>query len=117
MVYVDQNESTGKSLPSIVAAIRDLIQEPALDLFNEGLTEVGYLDTHKNIYVKTLYHLKEIISFKVAEGFPRVRRSQILDGVKQVNYQISIDACRPFRVEHGVVEEAVKNLKESIKNE
>lgn len=112
VVWVDQNESAGVSLPSIVAEIRRSLPDPVLSLFNEGLMEVGYLDRHGPLYEKELYRTKEIMSYTVEDGFPRMTRDQVPDGVKDVKYQISIDACRPFLVEEEKLYSAVQELKE-----
>ena len=117
LVCVDQNETTGTSLSAIVAAVRKLLPDPALSLFNEGLMEVGYLDVHQSLYERDLYQVKEIINMAVGEGFPRMRRNQVPDGVKGVKYQISFDACRSFLTEQAVVLAAVQNLKDRFENE
>jgi len=114
LVWVDQNESNGTSLPAIVGEIRDLLPHPALSMFNEGLIEVGYLDAHESLYERDLYQVKEIMNFEVGDGFPRMRRHQVPDGVKDVKYQISIDACRPFLSDESVVLNAVQKLKIQI---
>lgn len=111
LVMVEQNEAAGVSLPGIVATIRDRLHGHALDLFNEGLVEVGYLDIHEALYAAALYRVKEFRAFSVTSEFPRLRRELIPEGVKGVEYQIGIDACKPYLVAEEAVLYAVHNLK------
>lgn len=117
LVCVDQNESAGTSLPEIVADLRGGLPEAALMLFNEGLMEVGYLDSHKQLYERARYQVKEIMTFVVIEGFPRMRRNQVPAGVKGVKYQISIDACRRYLVDHEALLVTLSNLRGKPANE
>lgn len=117
LVMVEQNESAGVSLPEIVAGIRNRLYGHALDLFNEGLVTVGYLDTHEELYSATLYMVKEFRAFSITGEFPRLRREVIPNGVKGVEYQIGIDACMPHLVEHEVVSAAVCKLTNDSEHE
>lgn len=116
LVWLHQNESSGRSLPAIIAEIRSTLSDPAETLFNEGLMEVGYLDIHQSIYEKELYQVRKITVFLVGEGFPRLTHSMIPDGIKGVKYQISIDACGPFLVEEDAFQSSVHNLKGRLEN-
>lgn len=117
LVLVEQNESAGVSLPGIVAEIRSRLYGHALDLFNEGLVAVGYLDIHEELYAATLYRVKEFRAYSVTGEFPRLRWEAIPEGVKEVKYQIGIDACRPYLVEHEAVSTAVHNLNDDSDHE
>lgn len=116
LILVDQNESTGVSLPGIVEDVRSRLNGYALDLFNEGLIEVGYLDTHAELYAATLYRVKEVRALSVTGEFPRLRREAVPEGVKGVKYQIDVDACKPYLIEHNEVVTAVQNLKDGDKS-
>lgn len=113
LVLVEQNESAGVSLPGIVADVRSRLDGHALDLFNEGLVEVGYLDTHEEFYAATLYRVKDVRAFSVTGDFPRLLRNAIPEGIKDVRYQISIDACGPYRINCETVVNAVRELKDA----
>lgn len=113
LVLVEQNESTGISLPGIVAEVRNRLNGHALDLFNEGLIEVGYLDTHVSNYTTTLYRVKEVRPFSVIGEFPRLLYKAIPKGVKGVKYQVSIDACDPYLVDYNAVISVVRKLNEA----
>lgn len=117
LVLVEQNESAGVSLPGIVAEIRSRLEGHALELFNEGLVAVGYLDIHEKLYTATLYSVKEFRAFSVTGEFPRLRCEAIPEGVKGVKYEIGIDACRPYLIEHEVVSTTVRNLNDDSDHE
>lgn len=117
LVLAEENEAAGVSLPGIVAELRRRLDGHALDLFNEGLVEVGYLDTHEALYAATLYRVREVWPFSVTGEFPRLRREDIPAGVKGVKYQIGIDACRPYLIEQDVVVTAVLSLNDDSEHE
>ena len=117
LVWVNQNESAGTSLPAIVNEIRSALSDQACTLFNEGLMEVGYFDSHEILYDKELYQVRDIMIFSVEDDFPRMKHSMIPDGVKGVKYQISIDACKPFRKDHKSFLSRLKNLRGKLDNE
>ena len=77
VVNVDQNPSSGISLQDQVERIRDCLSGASIDLFEEGLLKVGFLDKHKKSYEKELYSVKSISHFKISDGFPRILHSRI----------------------------------------
>lgn len=115
LVLLEENESAGVSLPDKVAEVRCQLDGHALDLFNEGLIEVGYLDTQKLLYAAPLYKVREVWPFSVEGEFPRLRRGDIPAGVKDVEYQIGFDACRPYLIDHSAVVAAVNKLNDDLK--
>jgi len=96
LVHVNQNETTGETLNQIVDSVRAALPDDARDLLEEGLEEVGYSDAHRDIYSTTRYQHLDLQHFEVRDDFPRLIRGQVPDGVKNVRYELSIDACRPF---------------------
>lgn len=110
IISVHRNEATGISLPGIISQIRGTLDGQTLQLFNEGLIEVGYLDTHESTYEKALYQLQKRSFFAIVEGFPRFRIDEVPKGILSVKYSVSIDACRPFETDMDSVIEAVSKL-------
>ena len=113
VVCVHENEATGCSLPSLIDQLRADLTASAVDLLNEGLIEVGYLDAQRPLYDRTLYHINEVIYFNVRDDFPRLLRGAVPDGVKALKYQISIDSCKPYRVEVDSVAHLIRNLEQA----
>ena len=86
---------------------RNFLSISSLQKFDEGLFEVGYLDAHAELYSETMYQLNDLIHHEVRDGFPRLLRSQVPDGVKKVRYEITIDAARPFEITDVRVHEII----------
>lgn len=101
VISIDRNMSAGQSLPALVAALRTKLDGEALGVFNEGLREAGYLDVHESLYTRHLHRVLDQWQHEVREGFPRVMRSSLPEGVSGVAYKISLAACAPFRLEQG----------------
>ena len=112
VVHVHVNETSGETLPEMVKSIKSELPDDALELFDEGLIEVGYLDTHENRYENSRYQVNGVLHHEVKDGFPRVLREQLTDGVKKVRYEIAIDAARPFRIDEGRVHAIFKAVKD-----
>ena len=110
VVNVEQNPSAGISLQQQVNKIKEVLNPAALELFEEGLRELGFIEGHTELYESELYSVKTITHYAVGEGFPRMLVHQIPEGVKDVKYQISIDSCESYQVENTVVVEKVKQL-------
>ena len=89
VVWVHQNDTAGETLPEMVDCLMEFLPEPAIAMFSEGLMEVGYLEAHEELYAKDRYQLREFMHYQVQDGFPRMTRDQVPDGVKGVKYQIS----------------------------
>ena len=105
VVQVHANETAGETLPEMVRELRGRLQDEPLELFEEGLMAVGYLNIHKEKYDRTRYQVSDVIHHEVRDGFPRLLRGNRPGGVKKVRYEISIDAARAFRVEEAAVYE------------
>lgn len=111
LVHVHAGESSGESLPDLIAGLRSVMGVAEVDLLNEGLQEVGYLDSHEKKYERQRYQLNGIRHFLVGEGFPRILRENLPDGIKNVTYQISLDAIGDFLLEDAEVKKFVEGVK------
>ena len=103
LVHVHANESTGESLPGIVADLAGQLPDDTCDLLTAGLQEVGYDNADREIYEKTLYQLLQRKHYEVVDGFPRITREQLADGIRKVRYEVGIDACKSFEIEESEV--------------
>jgi hypothetical protein len=111
VVIVDEREVgmeagvPGQSLPALVAALRlELAGDPAtLALFTENLFHLRWLDEHAPRYERRRLLLREGIVSRVEQGFTRLVKVHLQDGVGDVNYGISLTTCTPFQVEVGVM--------------
>lgn len=61
----------------------------------EGLLfSAGYL--HHEFYDGLVFQRVATSSFRIAEGFPRLRPGDIPPGIQRVTYQLELEACAPF---------------------
>jgi hypothetical protein len=111
VVHVHANETSGETLPEMIKSLRAVLLDDVLDLLDEGLVEVGYLDEHEKKYEKTRYQLNGVIHHEVKDGFPRLLRENLPEGVKKVRYEISLDAARNFRIDEKAVHEIFEGVK------
>ncbi len=103
VVHVQASPVAGETLVELVARVRERVGDVGREALDDGLMEVGYLDIHDTLYSGTKYGILEVLHHEVRDGFPRIQREQLPDGVKKVRYDISIDAARGFRVSESAV--------------
>lgn len=112
VVHVHANPTVGYTLPEIISELRNKLEGEAGELIEVGLFEVGYLDVHEKLYMDIKYRVLNISHFKVEEDFPRLKRTDLPDGVKGVKYEISIDSAKDYRVN----EETLYSITKMIPN-
>jgi uncharacterized protein YbaR (Trm112 family) len=117
IVNVEQNPATGTSLQQKINKIRKLLKGRSVELFDEGLQELGFIQGHTRFYESELYTVKSIKHFRVQDGFPRMLCSQIPEGVNGVKYKINISSLSSFEIENKLLVANVKNLIEEAANE
>lgn len=98
LVKESQDESS-RSLNQIVAETQYLIggSDAAFE-FESKLAEFGYIPLREYDHPKL-----EVVgtqTYEVVDGFPRITRSSISNGVIHVRYQIELEHLEPFRCEY-----------------
>ena len=68
----------------------------AIDLFYAKLILAGYLEREE--YDRDSLILNGRTYFEVRDGFPRIIASDLMDGIGDVHYTVSIDACSGFEI-------------------
>jgi hypothetical protein len=91
-------QGAGESLPAMVEACRDMLNESVLGEFEDRLLAWGYSDTHRRRYEDTRYTLRTQAVYEVRTGFPRIVEDDLPEGIGGVSYHVSLDACRSFMV-------------------
>ena len=91
--------SEGTSLNGLVDEIRDrLASVDAVERFEEKLLAARYLPLKH--YDLPLIKVTGQRAYKVDEGFPRIIRSRLTNGVSHVRYHIDLSAIEPFSCDH-----------------
>lgn len=84
------------SLNALVQRIEDELTEPdAIDEFSRKLGAYGYTPLPE--YDKPKFVVTGSEAFRIVEGFPRITRSGLPEGVSRVKYQIELEHLAPFR--------------------
>lgn len=99
---------TGRSLPQIVAAMRDIAAgDPgSVCLFDERLIAAGYFDAHADRYIRR-FSLAETLIVEVKEDFPRLTSGGVPPGVMKAIYEIDLDKVSRPRL---LIVNVLKNL-------
>ncbi|UYQ94958.1 PD-(D/E)XK motif protein [Chitinophaga horti] len=100
VLYIaEEVRQNGFTLNSLISQIRlKIAGSPGeLKLFNEKLLVAGYMDDHASYYGK-MYALKQMLTFAVTGGFPRITRDILPPGVYDTAYFIELSAAAPFSV-------------------
>ena len=88
----------GETLNEMVdGLLADLAPEDARLLLRDKLLEYGYAAAHRRVRRCPRYSLRELAIFEVAPGFPRIVEADVLAGVGEVRYLLSLPACAPWR--------------------
>jgi hypothetical protein len=83
---------SGRTLPELAAAVRrDLRGDPGMErLYSDRLLAAGYHDSHADRYQRQFSILQTRV-VEVGDGFPRLVRGTVPDGITNVVYEIDID--------------------------
>jgi hypothetical protein len=90
----------GETLPKIIDDLRKIIEIGGgpVSEFEIQLFKSGYLDRHRDRYIKTGYHDRNIEIFRIEEDFPRIIESDLKPGIGDVHYSIDLAVCKRFRI-------------------
>ena len=107
----DARQGIEKTLPELIGRIRQSIQdrspEAGLD-FEEKLIGAGYNDKHVEQYKYRTYSERELMFYKVKEGFPRLLEENLPEGVTRASYEVVLDVCHDYLVEPEKLIDAVR---------
>jgi hypothetical protein len=82
----------GKTLPELVNDIRNslIYETTALNLFENKLIYYGYYDIDIDAYKERHYQTRKENYYIVQGEFPRIKKVELLLGVSDVNYTITL---------------------------
>lgn len=88
------------NVTDVAARLRNAFEsadQVAVDLLEQRLFSAGFLWAHD--YSDSLWLEGESSFYEVRKGFPRIISSQLAGGIEKVSYNLSLDACEPYRCE------------------
>ncbi|MDC3124139.1 PD-(D/E)XK motif protein [Gammaproteobacteria bacterium] len=103
VVHLKETTTSGQNLPQLVEKIRLQLDQLERNDFDDALIEAGYLDDHKELYEDLSFLLTRYFLYRVEEGFPRLTHDQVPEGVKEIEYQISLDAAAPYAIDKNEI--------------
>ncbi len=117
VVFVISSASSDKdnsfNLHRIVGQIRETLflkQPETIPLFESKLTAYGYSELHD--YEEDWFMLMNRTFFLVEEGFPRLVRHDLPNGIKSLNYFLELACCKDFETDEALVIKSFRGMDE-----
>lgn len=90
------------SLNDLVAQIESQLADgQALEEFSRKLSAYGYAPLHD--YDNPRFTISDLTAYRVVEGFPRLVRSGIPNGIARLSYDIELETIRPFECDSNEI--------------
>lgn len=107
---VETTRRNGETLPDRIYKLRSLLEnEPlALSKFNEKLITAGYFDEDEALYSFRAYKLRDESIYRVEGDFPRIKESDLREGVGNLTYSVVLSACAAYRQSEATVFNTIK---------
>lgn len=97
---VEASRMNGQTLNDKVDELRRLFADDkaALNIFNAKLMEAGYFDHHRDLYKERCYKIRKESIYVIDDSFPRIKESELRDGVSNTVYSINVSTCAEYMV-------------------
>ena len=97
---VEASRMNGQTLNEKVDELRSLFSDDkaALNIFNAKLMEAGYFDHHRELYRERCYKIRKESIYVIDDSFPRIKESELRDGVSNTVYSINVSTCAEYMV-------------------
>ena len=108
---LDDRPSHGETLPEIVRGLRSEASSlGCMGALDARLELSGYRAEHATSFEEIGYAVRSLAPFRVEEGFPRIKSSDLRTGVSDVRYAVSAAASAPFVIDEQRPDELLKDL-------
>jgi hypothetical protein len=98
-----QENGAGESLPEAVERARRTVGASLAGILDRKLEIAGYLPGDEHRYAEARYTLLAAHWHRVEGDFPRITRQMLMEGLGGVTYLLSLDACKPWRIDDADV--------------
>lgn len=87
----------------MVGRLRELLESDttALDVFEARLMDAGFVAREE--YSERAYIFRQFRMFRIGEGFPAIRRSQLPVGIGKVTWELEIPAILSFEINPAMI--------------
>ena len=112
VVGIEERPGGPESLVGLIASIRTgIVRDPeASATFEDRLLSSGFLQAQADSYETIGYAVRKTMVYQVRDAFPRITEAVLPVGLGTVSYDLSIDACEPYRLELAQFQAALKEL-------
>lgn len=108
---LDVHRGAGETLPALIDQLRSRLNgTAAAQLLEVKLLQAGYLEQQRELYEDSGYTPRESNLFDVREGFPRIVEHDLVPGVGDVHYSVSVAECKHFLVEEADLLDAIQGV-------
>lgn len=100
MYVLRKGSNGGQRLPEVVGVIREMLKDDysSKNIFDDKLVKAGYLDVAEEYYQEG-YIIRDGYSFEVKDGFPRIVKENVPNGIYALEYSLSIAQCMDYAIE------------------
>ena len=104
---IERNDATGTTLPELIQIVYEMLSDQQRSRFRANLTCLGYADEDAASYGKG-YSIKECMVYKVEDGFPRLLRQDLPQGVMDIRYRLALESCEKYLCDFDRIPDAIK---------
>lgn len=106
-LFENQSSDAGTSLNDLARRTEARLEIETAKLFRDRLMVGGYID--RGEYDLPLFETGKTLVYKVDDGFPSIRASDLPQGVANVRYGLDLNSAQPFRVPKIMIWEDAAN--------
>lgn len=104
---IERNDAGGTTLPVLIQQVETMISESQKLSFQAKLFCLGYKAEDANLYNKG-YSVKELKVYKVSDGFPRILRHDLPQGVIDISYKLSLQSCASYETDIDTITNSIR---------
>ena len=96
-VILRKSHNSGEKIYERISIIRDLLNSDyqMKTLFDDRVFRYGYVDGCEDQY-NWGFHIRDIFAFEIRDGFPRIIRKMLEQGITKVSYDIALSQCNAY---------------------
>lgn len=109
-IHMEAANGSGQTLTNIVNEIKELCNQSSSEIltrFEELLIDAKYNIAKPEQCDEIGFSIRETKYFHVRDDFPRIKSSDLLEGVGGVRYSIDVSACAEYSIEESRVLELI----------
>lgn len=97
---VEASRMNGQTLNDKVDELKGILSDDniALNIFSVKLMEAGYFGHHRELYKERCYKIRKESIYLIDDSFPRIKESELRDGVSNTIYSINVSTCAEYMV-------------------